>query len=154
MASTLIILAVIGTLALIIELVIPGGVLGVAGILCLLAAAVLSFVEYGFLVGFLVSLAIGLMSFGMLWLWMRHFHRLPGTRNLVLQRHLDRGDSQPEEESLVGRAGEALTEIAPSGRARCGTTRYDVIAESGAIAKGARIEFVRRSGPSWVVRPA
>ena len=133
MLSTILILAGFGIVALVVELVVPGGILGVAGMLCLIAAAIMSFVEYGFVVGFLVSMAIGLLAFSVVWLWMRYFHRLPGTRELILQNQHSQGDAQPDTASLVGEVGEALTEISPSGRAICGTTRYDVIAESTAL---------------------
>ncbi|MCB1064125.1 MAG: hypothetical protein KDN20_14545, partial [Verrucomicrobiae bacterium] len=83
MLSTILILAGFGIVALVVELVVPGGILGVAGMLCLIAAAIMSFVEYGFVVGFLVSMAIGLLAFSVVWLWMRYFHRLPGTRELI-----------------------------------------------------------------------
>ncbi len=155
MVSTILILALFGVIAISLELVLPGGILGVAGGLFLLTSAVLCFVEFGFLAGFLASLAIGLFAFGMFWLWMRHFHQLPGARELILTDHSASGDSLDSGESHTsGHTGTALTDIAPSGKALLDDRKIDVITESTAIAKGSPVRFIRRSGASWVVRAA
>ncbi len=155
MTSTIVILAVFGIVALLLEMVLPGGVLGVAGGLCLVASAILCFVEFGFWAGFAASVGIVVLGFSLAWGWMKFFHRLPGTRNLVLHGRIAGGDSRtPDTESPAGRTGTALTEIAPSGRAALEDQRFDVLAESTAIPKGAAVTFVRRTGPGWVVRIA
>lgn len=152
--TTIIMLALFGAIAIALEMVLPGGILGVAGGLFLLTSAVLCFVEFGFLAGFFASLAIGLFAFAMFWLWMRHFHRLPGTKNLILTDHIARGDSLAQAEilSVGGHTGTALTDIAPSGKALLDEQKLDVIAESTAIAKGSPVQFIRRSGAAWIVR--
>lgn len=151
--STIVILAGLGILALLLEMVLPGGVLGVAGGLSLVAAAVLCFVEYGFYAGLAASVAIGAFALGLTWVWMKYFHLLPGVRRMVLHGRIANGDSrEASAESLTGQTGTAVTEIAPSGKASIGDQRFDAIAESTAIPKGAAISFVRPSGPGWIVR--
>lgn len=151
--STILILASVGILALLVELVVPGGILGAAGGICLVAAAVLSFVEYGFLVGLIVSLILGGISLGLLWAWMRHFHRLPFTRDLILLAPgSPASTSEDSPDDRIGETGIAITDLNPSGRIECGTTRLDGIAEAHAIPRGQPIVIVRRSGPGWIVR--
>ena len=153
MASTILILALFGIVAILLELVLPGGVLGVAGGLCLVAASALSFIEFGFSAGLAITIGLGVLALLLFRLWMKYFHRLPGTRQLVLLGKNSRGDARPEgDAALAGKVGTALTEIAPSGKAVCDDERFDVIAESNAIPKGSPVAFIRRSGPGWVVR--
>ena len=128
-ATTIILLAVFGILALIAEMVLPGGILGVAGGLCLLAAAIMSYVEWGFVVGSVVSVGLFVISLLIFQLWMKYFHLLPGTRKLVLQGSIDQGDAQPCQEAIEGRKGAALTDIAPSGKALIDDQRFDVVSE-------------------------
>lgn len=152
MATTIILLVVFGILALIAEMVLPGGILGVAGGLCLLSAAVMSYAEWGFAVGSVVSIGLFVLSLLIFQFWMKYFHVLPGTRKLVLRGSIDQGDAQPDQSPLQGRRGAAITDIAPSGKASVDDQRFDVVAESLAIPRGSEVEFVKRSGPSWVVR--
>ena len=104
--------------------------------------------------GSVISVGLFVLSLLIFQLWMKYFHLLPGTRKLVLQGSIDQGAAQEDQSTLEGRRGAALTDIAPSGKASIDDQRFDVVAESLAIPKGSEVEFVRRSGPSWVVRQA
>ena len=153
---TILILAAIGILALLAELVLPGGILGVAGGICLVIASVMSYLEWGFGIGTAVTVGLFISSLVIFQLWMKYFHKLPGTRELVLSETIATGTSSPDTLDLSGRRGTALTDLAPSGRASCEgeDQRIDVVAESLAITKGSEIVYLHRNGPSWVVRSA
>ncbi len=150
--TTILILGVVGIAALLAEIVLPGGLLGAIGALCLLGAVVATYVEFGTAAGTVALAAFVAVGLGALAGWMRLFHRLPFTRSLVL--HDTAGDIHPEGsgDSLVGREGTALTALMPSGRAEIGGEKRDVVAEGPAIAKGAKIVVVAVRGPSVVVR--
>ncbi len=152
MITTIIVLSIVGILAVLFEMVLPGGILGVAGALCLLAMVILCFVEYGATWG-LISLGI-LVAFGfvMTWVWMKFFHRLPFTRSLILKSEVGDDDELEARQTIVGKTGEALTDLRPSGRARIDGEKLDVMAESGVIEKGTMIEVVETRGPSVIVR--
>lgn len=143
-------LCVIGIAAVLAEIVLPGGVLGVLGALCLVGAVVATFVTHGTTAGVLA--AIALVIFGLLALiaWMRWFHRLPFTRGLVLHETAGRSPAAPD--SPVGREGIALTDLMPSGRAGFGDEKFDVIAEGAPIRKGEAVTVTGTSGPTLVVR--
>lgn len=153
--TTILLLTVVGVLALVAELVLPGGILGVAGVLCFVAAAVRTFTEFGPAAGITLSAVLTAFSLALLWLWMRHFHRLPFTRKLILLAP-HRGDAPlpSPDDDLAGRTGLAITDLAPSGRVLCGDRRIDALAEASAIAEGESVILLRRSGPGWIVRPA
>lgn len=150
--TTILLLAVFGILALIAELVLPGGVLGVAGVGCLVAAVILTFVEYGAGPGIAALFALAVTCVATLSLWMRHFHRLPLTRKLILEDEIAPGGHGKESGASVGRTGTALTDLRPSGKVEIDGERRDASAESQTIVKGAAIEVVDDRGHYLVVR--
>jgi membrane-bound serine protease (ClpP class) len=150
--TTILFLSVIGIVAVIAELVLPGGILGVIGAICLLGAVVATFITHGATAGTIALaavVAIGLLS---LRIWMRFFHRLPFTKQLVLNETVGVDEHVSMRASLVGRTGISLTELMPSGRAEISGEKFDVMAEGAAIRRGATIVVVETRGPSVMVR--
>jgi membrane-bound ClpP family serine protease len=150
--TTILLLSVIGILAVIAELVLPGGILGVIGAICLLGAVVATFVSYGATAGTMALAAVVALGLLTLRIWMRYFHRLPFTKQLVLNETVGVDEQVPARASLVGRTGISLTELMPSGRAEIDGEKFDVMAEGPAIRRGATIIVVETRGPSVMVR--
>ena len=91
----------------------------------------------------------------MTWAWMKFFHRLPFTKNLVLNAEVgDDEELQARQDAIIGKTGEALTDIRPSGKARIEGEKLDVMTETGVIEKGESIIVVDTRGPSIFVRKA
>ncbi|MEM7601636.1 MAG: NfeD family protein [Verrucomicrobiota bacterium] len=148
--TLIIILVAVGLIAVLAELVLPGGLLGIVGALCLIAAVITTFVEYGAIagiVGLILLLILGVATLG--W-WMKYFHKLPGTKQLIL--HDESGGDETEKIELVGKAGVTLTDLVPSGHARIEGTKFDVMAEAESIPKDSEIVVVAKRGPSLIVR--
>lgn len=152
--TPILVLAFVGIAALLAEIVLPGGILGIVGALCLLAAVVVTYLEYGALAGTGALALVVVLGVVCLGLWMRLFHRLPLTRSLVLRESIGGPKTDPERNSLVGRRGVALTDLVPSGRAEIGGEKLDVVAEGAAVVRGEAILVVAERGPSLVVRRA
>ena len=83
MLTTILVLVAFGILAILAELVLPAGILGVAGALGLMAAVVQIFNEYGTVIGLAAFAVLLVFGFTVFWFWMKYFHRLPFTRNMV-----------------------------------------------------------------------
>lgn len=145
-------------------LVIPGfGVAGIAGALALGAGIMLSMVgiastpaEWTQAAGVLsLSLLVGIL---IAWALLR---KLPKTgrftsSGLMLGQSTDRESgylSQPVRADLVGSLGVALTDLRPSGAARFGDERVDVVSDSNWISAGTPIRVVRAEGYRHVVEP-
>lgn len=150
--TTILVLSVIGILAVIAELVLPGGILGVVGAICLLGAVVTTFITYGATAGTIALAAVVAIGLVSLRIWMRFFHRLPFTKQLVLNETVGIDAQVPARAALVGRTGISLTELMPSGHAEIGGEKLDVMAEGAAIRRGATIIVVETRGPSVMVR--
>ncbi|MDH4410573.1 MAG: NfeD family protein [Verrucomicrobiales bacterium] len=150
--TTILLLSVIGILAVLAELVLPGGILGVVGAICLLGAVVTTFITYGATAGTIALAAVVAIGLVTLRIWMRFFHQLPFTKQLVLNETVGIDAQVPARAALVGWTGISLTELMPSGHAEIGGEKFDVMAEGAAIRRGATIVVVETRGPSVMVR--
>lgn len=152
--TTIIILCAIGILAIIAELVLPGGILGIIGGVALLVAVGMIFSQYGVTAGVIALFVLLILGIATLNFWMKFFHRLPLTKDLLLHGKIGNDDDREERHSLKGKEGIALTDLMPSGHARIEGNKYDVVTEGGSIRKDAAIVVVKSSGQSLVVREA
>ncbi|MEM9017743.1 MAG: NfeD family protein [Verrucomicrobiota bacterium] len=150
--TVILVLCAIGILAILAELVLPGGLLGIVGALCLLVAVGLVFVEYGTTAGAIALGGLFLLALATLNWWMRFFHKLPLTRKLILHEEVKEDPGKEATDSLIGKSGLTVTDLMPSGRVEVEGIRHDALAESGSISKETPVTIVSRSGPSLVVR--
>ncbi|MBI3043183.1 MAG: nodulation protein NfeD [Betaproteobacteria bacterium] len=157
-------LALLGVALLVLELlVIPGfGLAGIAGILALFAALVMSVIgsgatpEFFMLAGgrILLSLLVAVIASFVL---LRFMPRLPFGRQLILQSGLGTGHehgSAPESDlRWLGKRGRTTSPLRPAGIADIEGARVDVVSEGGMIEPGTPIEVTRVDGNRIVVRP-
>jgi membrane-bound serine protease (ClpP class) len=87
--------------------------------------------------------------------WLRHLPSSGRFSGLLLKGagHREEGfTTAPSRPDLVGRDGTALTDLRPSGTARIGEERIDVVTEGEYVAQGSRVQVVRSDGYRHVVR--
>ncbi len=150
--TTILILSTIGILAALAELVLPGGLLGVVAALCLIGAVIATFLTYGATAG---TIALGILVVAgliTLNLWMRLFHRLPFTKQLILNDAVGVDQVLQERQTMTGRTGIAITDLFPSGRGDFGGEKIDIVTEGPSIKRGTKVEIVETRGPSIIVR--
>jgi len=145
-------LILIGTAALLLELFIPGGIVGSLGALCLLGAIVATFNAYGFNAGILTTLAILVLACVALYFWMKYFEKLPGMKRFILTQTAARPQATERITLLLNQKGVTLTDLGPSGKALIDGNKFDVIAESGFIDQATAITVVEANGSKIVVR--
>jgi membrane-bound serine protease (ClpP class) len=163
---------VLGLGLLALELfVIPGfGVAGIAGILCIVSALVLTLIGLpldvllttGAWVQPLTRVAIALMltTVGLI-VSARFLPRTRAMNKLVLKSKLasnveTKGPNSfvsADESRLVGLLGVAESDLRPVGVARFGDVRIDVVSEGGYIAAGTQVRVREVEGARVVVRP-
>ncbi|MEO7702250.1 MAG: NfeD family protein [Opitutus sp.] len=134
----------IGTLLVAVEVVVPGGILGVAGGLALTGGVIAAFIEFGS-GGGAAATALALMLVSVtIYL---EFVVLPKSR---LARKFSmastvEGRSQPEiaERAIViDQEAVAVTTLAPSGYVELGGRRYEAFSQSGFAPAGSRMRIV------------
>lgn len=175
-----ILLVLVGFALLAAELfVIPGfGIAGIAGIVCIALGFVGTFIAPDpsgsifpsselarqAMVRGVSTLLLGFFAGGVaMWLGVKNFARVPGLNRLVLSAHLPRTDdvdsllgamSPPQTGPAKGSRGVVVSTLRPVGRARFGTTIYDVVSERGIIEEGRPVRVISTSAFKTVVEDA
>lgn len=147
-------LIILGIVLLFLEIFIPGGILGVAGIVLLAtgifmtADSVLQGVGYVSMMLLILGLLIVLsFRFSMT---RRFWKRL----SLTTRQTKNEGYVAPIQklESYFGRQGVALSTLRPAGTADFDGERLDVVTEGGFIPKGTPIKVIAVEGTRVIVR--
>jgi membrane-bound serine protease (ClpP class) len=153
-----------GVILVIVEIFfVPGfGVPGVLGLICVITALVLSLIgmpidvsfETGLLADAMTRVLLSLLgAFVLALVVMRMLSRTEFGRALVLQTAEAGWLSAPPASDLVGRVGEALTDLRPGGKVIIDGARCDATSEREFIGKGARVRVVGKEGHELIVRP-
>jgi membrane-bound serine protease (ClpP class) len=148
--TLIIILLVVGAVLMFLETFLPALITGILGFLCLMAAVILGYTQFGLqtgnliLGGVLAGLVVGVCC------WLKFF---PDSRvaRLFISRSAvgELGVGKPE---LVNCTGVTITQLRPSGTAFINGKRVDVVTEGGLIEQGASIKVVAVEGLRVVVR--
>lgn len=153
-----------GVILVVIEIFfVPGfGVPGVLGLICVISALVLSLIgmpldvsfETGLLADAMTRVLLSLLgAFVLALVAMRVLSRTEFGRALVLETAEAGWISAPPASDLVGRVGEALTDLRPAGKVVIEGKRYEASSERQFIAQGARVRVIGKEGPELIVRP-
>jgi membrane-bound serine protease (ClpP class) len=135
--TTIIALFVLGSVLIFFEIFLPGGILGVAGGLAMMAGAVLAFMDYGSSGGVVAVLAgSGLLIASLI----IEFKFLPRTRlgKRLFLSTADSGSTQPPiaQDDVVGRECRAETTLAPTGVVLLDGKRYEAFCQGGFVERG------------------
>lgn len=141
-----------GLLLIVAEIFLPGGVLGLAGGGCLIAAAVIAFEQFGPAGGFLFTLAEVVLGAVVVLQAVRWIPKTPLGRGLVLDSAIEGSAPAKENAALLGREGVAITPLRPAGAARVDGRRLDVVTEGGLIEPGTPVKVIAVEGMRVVVR--
>jgi membrane-bound serine protease (ClpP class) len=157
-------LLVLGVALLAAEVfVVPGvGLAGVGGTLALLASVTLSMIgsypSMSEVISSLGLVAISILVLGVFaYALVRHLPYSRSLKGIILTESIGREGGylagQPQKER-IGEAGIATTALRPSGTARFGEERLDVMTEGPFLDAGAAVKIVRVDGYRYVVRQA
>lgn len=142
--SLIILLFSIGVLMILVEVIVPGGILGGIGALLMIAGSVIAFLEFG-ATGGLVALAAALLITGLaLYIELRILPKTRIGKRAFLTKEITAvtravGD---EARNLIGKPAEAVTMLSPSGYVRVDGRRYEAFCQSGQVPAGSVLEIV------------
>lgn len=142
--TLIVLLFLVGIVLIAAEVIVPGAILGTLGGLCMAAASVLSFFQFGNSGGF-ITLAIA-CAIGGLALFLE-FRVLPKTKigkRAFLTEQVDGVAAAfgKEARDLIGEAAEAVTLLSPSGYVLIKGRRYEAFCQSGQAPAGAALEVI------------
>jgi membrane-bound serine protease (ClpP class) len=152
----------LGLIALAVEVfILPGfGVAGVLGIAAIVGSVVLAMIgghpTSGDVAQALAVLGASLfITAAVAYGWLRHLPNSGRFSGLLLKGAGHRSEgftTAPSRPELVGLNGVALTDLRPSGAARIGEERLDVVTEGEYVPQGSPVRLVRSDGYRHVVR--
>lgn len=143
MVGIIVALFVLGLVLISFELIIPGGILGLLGMLSIFGSWGLSFYEFGTHGGLLAILS-GLVVLGVvLGVELKLLPRTRIGRRLFLDRSVASTSQRPlATPDVVGKEGEALTALGPTGVVTVEGRNYEGFSMSGFVEKGSRLQVV------------
>ena len=122
------------------ELMVPGGILGSIGGILLLIATALGFLE-GLEVGVFVLLFGVVSSVGLLYVELKLLQNTTLGKRFFLQSAIDGTSQDPVgQNDLIGKEGETLTPLSPTGLILVDGKKYEAFSQSGALTKGTKVK--------------
>ena len=146
---------VLGVVAILLEIVTPGGVLAILGGAFMLVAVAVAFLRLGVTAG-LGSLVLAMVAGPLAFMIGMRMVRTTAVGNVLgLNTELDNKDgyvaSDVSLEELVGASGHAVTSLRPAGMAMFEGRRVDVVTRGFMIAEGTPVKVVEVEGNRVVV---
>lgn len=147
--SSIITLYIIGLTAITIELFIPGAIVGICGVGCIIASIIFAYIHVSNLLGHIL-LGIGICFipiFFIIWykLLTKTFSVNATEKGFV--------SSTDRKDDLLSSEGVAITTLRPSGTANINGNKVDVVTEGEMISKNTKIKVTDVRGNRVVVRP-
>ncbi|WP_372508719.1 NfeD family protein [Pseudalkalibacillus decolorationis] len=147
------ILFIVGVMMVIAEIFVPGGILGIGGIISMITGIILA---GGSISNILLSILIALVATIIVSvIFLKYYGYRGPLRKVILfdSTSKDLGYISNETRSeLVGSIGRTHTPLRPSGTAIFEDERYDVVTEGGYIAANKPIKIIKTEGSRIVVR--
>lgn len=140
MITTIIFLFILGLVMILLEIFLPGGILGILGALLMIAGCVLAFRDYGPDGGLLaVASAIGLVATGLV----IEFVYLPRTKfgqRMFLKSAVTGSTSQEIDlKTVEGHECEAVTVLSPTGIVLLDGKKHEAFCRDGYAPSGTRL---------------
>ena len=143
----------LGAVLLIVEVFIPGMIVGLLGMASLIAATVICYAAYGADAG---NLLLGAELVGGVFFtawWLKYVPRTSFARKWTLNASVA-GESQSVlPPTLLEQVGTAVTQLRPAGIALINGQRMDVVSDGTLIESGTPIRVHKIEGNRVVVRP-
>lgn len=140
--TLVILLFALGILLLLVEVIVPGGILGTLGALMLFGGCIAAFIHFGTgggMIAVAVALAVAVVAFYF------EFRVLPRTtigRRAFLHQEIEGVSAAygKEARDLIGKSATALTMLSPSGYITIDGKRYEAFCPSGQVPAGTSLK--------------
>jgi membrane-bound serine protease (ClpP class) len=144
----IVLMYVAGMALCVAEIFLPGVVLGIVGVFCVLGSIYFAFMSNAVLGWTLTGITVASVPL-LIVMWVKVLNRV------MAIKHTEAGYSgtSAEDKALLGKEGVVLTKLRPAGSARIGDVKVDVVSEGEIIEPNARVRVVEVKGNRVVVRP-
>ena len=139
------------------EVLLPGGILGLIAAGCIIAATVIGVQEYGVFVGATVFVGSMVACLILTVVEFKLFAKSKYGRRFFLSGSQRRGDGDApdaaEPDTVIGKTGEALTRLNPSGKIAIDGRSYEAWSRDGYLEAGTKVEILSRDNFKLIVKP-
>lgn len=141
-----------GLVAILVEIFVPaGGIIGIAGVLSILAGIILGFIYHDMLIGF-ICLGIAIIAIpALIGIAFKIFPKTLLGKKLILKETIS-GTATNNYESIKGKEGIALTVLRPSGFIEIEDKKYTVVTQGAFVSKGNKVKIVSVYGNKIIVK--
>lgn len=151
--STIVGLIIAALVLVFFEVILPGGILGVLAVLCVILATWLAGVEFGaggaVLTFLSAAAAVGLLIFIEFKILSRSSL---GSAFFLKSSVTGHSNQAPAEDSVVGKEGLALTRLNPSGKVAIGGQSYEAYSQDGYIEADQPVRIVGRDNFKLIIK--
>ena len=142
-------LGLLGLVLIYLEFFMPGGILGVLGGIAFIASTVLFVLaaEMWYSALFIAVMIVLLILTIRLALW-----KIKQKPEMFARDEQSGYVASRFDQALIGKDGEALTNLRPSGHVILEGNRYQAVSESGYIKKGEAVKIIRGEGARLICR--
>ncbi|WP_255307042.1 nodulation protein NfeD [Paraliobacillus sp. PM-2] len=149
-----IILLLIGIVLMVVELFVPGGIIGVLGIVAVIGSLYMSAEDVGVMsmsiaIAFVVAIITSIILYKLIGLERGFFRHVILSDATTTEKGYVSSVNRLE---LIGLEGKSLTPLRPSGTAIFEGERLDVVTEGGYIASQQPVKIIKTEGSRIVVR--
>jgi membrane-bound serine protease (ClpP class) len=141
-----------GVLMVIMEIFLPGGILGTLGGIALAGAVITGFFAFPGMGLFIFFMVICIVAVCIV-IWLKYFPKTPIGKSMTLsgneKGYKSFGDSYLE---LLGKTGEAVTQLRPAGSIKIGGKKYSVVTRGSIVEKGQQVEVIKVAGNRLIVK--
>ncbi len=145
----IIVLYAVGLIVMVVEVFIPGVIIGVCGVGCVVVSVIWAYrLESHILGHVLIIIALGAFP-ALLFLW----YRVVSTKFSISASEAGFKSAKGDLDELLSAEGTTVTTLRPSGIANIGGKRVDVVTTGEMLPKNTRIKVIEVKGNRVVVRP-
>lgn len=135
------------------EVILPGGILGIIAVICVIIATWMTGAEYGAGAATLVftgsALAIGLLTY----LEFKILARTSlGNRIFLKSTVTGHSNRNQSEDSIIGKEGTAITRLNPAGKVAIGEQSFDAHSQDGYIDAGTPVRVVKQDSFQLIIQ--
>jgi membrane-bound ClpP family serine protease len=129
--SLIVTLILVALVLVAFEVILPGGVLGVISAVCLVAATILTHMDYGIWAAVGVFFGTGLLAIALVMVQFKLLRNTSLGSAFFLKESVTGHTGPTTEISLIGKEGTALTRLNPGGRVTIEGKTYDASSQDG-----------------------
>lgn len=140
--STILISFLIGIVLLATDVFVASFILAVGGGVSFLVGCISVYHHYGLMAALFSAVAALLLLVGTIYFELVILPKTRFGKGLVVESTSGKNASPQATEAIIGKMGEALTTLAPSGYIQIDGQRYDAFSQSGHVVKGCQVRVV------------